>query len=414
MAMGGTGVAIANPATAPFFNPAVLSMEKRERFAVDVPTLGVRVFDPEDFLNQISSFQDSDFVTNLQNSVSSFNGDPSEGTSALINSIDDLNQGLESLGGSHIQGIMGIGLTLGDSGPNFGWTIYAVGSAQAGSIFNYNDGAYLTGFSDAIAAIDFDNPTNNTTAQLDALSDYVTYDVDGVTGEITNIQVVPYSGDDLQSSVELMGLGKHEVGMSLATDLGDFAVGVTPKFVKVKFVDYSDSAETADWQNFSQSDFEAEYEHFNIDIGLARELTDGWTIGFVGKNLIEQKYEGRRRDPVTQLFVPTGNSLTSSPTFQVGAAHQAEWGLLAIDLDLQETEQGLNGLSGTQFLSTGVEFDVGGWGQLRAGYRANLSGSERNVLSAGIGFSPLGVHVDLAAAGSENEVGVAAQFGFRF
>ena len=58
MAMGGTGVAIANPATAPFFNPAVLSMEKRERFAVDVPTLGVRVFDPEDFLNQISSFQD--------------------------------------------------------------------------------------------------------------------------------------------------------------------------------------------------------------------------------------------------------------------------------------------------------------------------------------------------------------------
>ena len=55
-----------------------------------------------------------------------------------------------------------------------------------------------------------------------------------------------------------------------------------------------------------------------------------------------------------------------------------------------------------------------GWGQLRAGYRANLSNSDRSVTSAGIGFSPFGVHVDLAVAGNDNEVGIAAQVGFRF
>jgi len=414
MAMGGTGVAIANPATAPFFNPAVLSLEKRERFSIEVPTVGVRIYDPNEFVDQVTTFQDSQFVADLETSLNSFNGAPSEATSsAVISSIQALNQELESLGGSPLQANVGIGLTLGDSGQKFGWTLYTSGTARAGTLFNYNDGDFLSGFADAIDLVDFDNPANNTAALLDSLGDYVTYDVDDVTGEITNIQAVPYSGDDIQSSVDLMGLGAYEVGLSLATDLGGMAFGVTPKFVQVKFVDYSANPESADVEDFGLSDYQAEYEHFNVDIGFARELTDGWTVGFVGKNLIEQKYEGLRRNPDTQLFEPTGNVVTSSPTFQVGVAQQTDWGLFAVDYDLQETE-GFNGLPGSQFLSSGIELDAAGWGQIRAGYRANLSDSERSVLSAGIGFSPFGVHVDLAVAGSENELGVAAQFGFRF
>jgi len=179
--------------------------------------------------------------------------------------------------------------------------------------------------------------------------------------------------------------------------------------------DYSVGAQSAEATvDFDLDNYTTDYENFNIDIGFARQAADGWIVGFVGKNLIEQKYEGFGLiNPDTPEFGPTGNVITISPTFQVGAAKMADWGTFAVDYDLQETE-GFNGLPGSQFLSTGVELDPWGWGQLRAGYRANLSDSERSVLSAGIGLSPFGIHVDLAVAGNKNELGAAAQFGFRF
>ena len=65
MGMGGTGVAVANPATAPFFNPAVLSIEERERFSIDFPTLGARVYDPENFRDGLNAFQDLELINGL-------------------------------------------------------------------------------------------------------------------------------------------------------------------------------------------------------------------------------------------------------------------------------------------------------------------------------------------------------------
>jgi len=67
-----------------------------------------------------------------------------------------------------------------------------------------------------------------------------------------------------------------------------------------------------------------------------------------------------------------------------------------------------------QYLSTGIEVDLAGWGQLRGGYRLNLDDSDRNVASVGIGVSPFGILVSIALAGNQNEVGAAAQLGFRF
>lgn len=414
MAMGGTGVAVANPSTAPFFNPAVLAVEQRERFAVDLPTMGIRVFDPNEFRHRIEDFQDSSLVSDLEFSLSNLNGALNEANSSLVvSSIEALNQELESLGGNPLQANFGLGGTLGDSGHKFGWTFYVSGSAKIGSLYNFNDGDFLSGFADAVDSIDFDDLSNNTVADLEALSDYVTYEVDGVTGEIINIQAVSYSEDAVQSTVDLMSLGRSEIGMAFATDLGGYSIGVTPKFVEVEFVDYRAGIEAAEVEDFEVEDYQADYEHFNLDIGIAREISEGVTIGFVGRNLIEQEYEGFRRDPVTLVFEPTGNVVNSSPTFHVGIAQQLSYGLLAVDYDLQETD-GFNGLPGSQFLSAGIELDAAGWGQLRAGYRANLSDSERSVYSAGIGLSPFGVHVDLAVAGNKNEMGAAVQLGLRF
>ncbi|MGE4619809.1 MAG: conjugal transfer protein TraF [Planctomycetota bacterium] len=414
MGMGGVGVAIANPSTAPFFNPAVLAIEKRERFSIEVPTIGVRAYDPNDFLTKLSDFQDLDLVSALENSISDFNLAPSEASSgAVVGDINELNQNLANLDGSPLVTEIGIGLSLGDSGQEFGWTLYASGRGQIGTLFNYQDEAFFDGFAAAIDVVDFDNPANNTAAQLDALSDYVSYDLDPVTGEVLNVQSLPFAEDDINSSVDVLGLGQHEIGISMARNIGGVAYGITPKFVRSMVYDYSANAQVADYAVYDEDDFVTEYDNFNVDIGFARELDGGFTVGFVGKNLIEQRYEGFRRNPDTLELESTGNVVTTSAIYQVGMARQEQWGTFAIDYDLQEVK-GFNGLPGSQFLSAGIELDAWGWGQLRTGYRMNLSDSDRSVLSAGVGLSPFGIHVDLAVAGNSNEVGAAAQLGFRF
>lgn len=413
MAMGGVGVAVASPSTAPFFNPAVLSLAEKDRFALDIPTVGYRFSQPGELIDAIDSFQEQDLGFNLESAVTTFNATPSEASSGdLVAAIEALNVGLNGLSGKPLQGSVGAGITLGDTGQEFGWTIYGAQLIQGGSYFQFGDGNYLGGFADAIDQIDFDDPTNNTQALLDTLSEFVTYTPDGFGG-VADITVLPFSEDGLNSSVNALVLERKEFGASFSTLIGDYAYGVTPKIVSTDLYDYSADSQGADIGEIDNPDFLTAYDDFNIDAGIAGRFGDGWTFGFVGRNLIEHEYAGNRRNPISGIFEPTGNSTTTSPTFHAGVAREESWGTFAVDLDLQETEF-FEEMAGSQYLSTGLEYDLFGWGQLRAGYRANLSDSDRSVLSAGVGLSPFGVHVDFAVAGNKNEMGVAAQFGFRF
>ena len=98
---------------------------------------------------------------------------------------------------------------------------------------------------------------------------------------------------------------------------------------------------------------------------------------------------------------------------RIGVSHQTNWSTLVADLDLTENDP-VDGGEGSQYASFGAEFNAFRIAQLRVGYRADLVNSDRSTVSAGVGFSPLGVHVDLAVAAGESEIGAAAQFGFRF
>ncbi len=68
----------------------------------------------------------------------------------------------------------------------------------------------------------------------------------------------------------------------------------------------------------------------------------------------------------------------------------------------------------TQYAGIGVELDAFDLFQVRLGYRHNLSDSDTSVASAGLGFSPFGVHIDVGVMGSSNEVALGVQTGFRF
>ncbi len=418
MAMGGTGVAIANPATAAFFNPAVLSLEQQRRFSVEYPIIGVRYSDPDDLYGKLSAYQDQNLFSDLQDSISTFNLSPSEASSStVISNISSLNSALSDIDGSAIVldllGAGSVGYSGQDSTSQYRWQAYVmIAGGHSGGRISYQDGEYFSGFLAAVDQVDFDNLANNTPAQLDALANYLTYTVDGVTGEVTGVELLVPSTP--QSSLDFISLGKQEVGVAISTRIGSYAVGVTPKFTRIELLDYSASSETASESSYDQDDYTSEYEDFNLDLGIAQQLENGWTLGLTARNLIAHEYAGHRLDPISGVVIPTGNSVDLSPSVHLGVGRQEEWWTVAVDLDLIAQEGVLPHLPREQYLSTGVELDLAGWGQLRGGYRLNLDDSIRNVVSAGIGVSPFGIHLDVGVAGNQNELGLAVQLGFRF
>jgi len=138
MAMGGAGVAVANPATAPLFNPALLSVaNKSDDFALELPIFGVRVFDPDDFTDAVDDFDDTVMDT-LDAEISNYNGAPgaSGPTVAAINSV---NNEILTLSDKPFQFEGGAGIVLAIPGEKFGIAFTASGSANFSGVLQYEE-----------------------------------------------------------------------------------------------------------------------------------------------------------------------------------------------------------------------------------------------------------------------------------
>ena len=86
---------------------------------------------------------------------------------------------------------------------------------------------------------------------------------------------------------------------------------------------------------------------------------------------------------------------------------------LAADLDLTKNQAVFLG-EDTQFLAIGAEWNVFNALRLRGGIRNNLANSDDQLLSVGLGFNIIALHVDLATQVSDNNVGGALQLGLAF
>ena len=87
----------------------------------------------------------------------------------------------------------------------------------------------------------------------------------------------------------------------------------------------------------------------------------------------------------------------------------------AVDLDVNKTK-GWEGQKQSQYAGVGVEFDAARWAQLRAGVRADLTGDQPDLFTAGFGLSPWDVvHLDLAGQiGSDKAVGAMVTMRYTF
>lgn len=433
MAMGGAGVAVGNPSTAPFFNPSLLSVaDQNDDFSMEIPIIGARVYDPDDFVDAVDEF-DETVVDDLDASIDQYNlSQTTANANQVISDINIVNDEVLTLSDKPFQFEGGAGIVLSIPGEKFGIAISASGSASISGILNYADADTVSNMTSDLTALNalsacFDGSLT-TQAEVEACVEvslpdgfnYVDVDPDSPTFGDVVFTASSSSGDpsDIQSTVRVLGVIMAEAGLTISREIAIFgtevAVGLTPKMVSVTVLDYEASADSADTDDIDGDNFTTDYSDFNLDIGFAMDHKNGWRSGLVIKNIISQDYDAMNTDPLTGIESATGTVISLKPQIRAGISHSNSWSTIALDVDLTENE-GL-GLAeeDSRYIALGIELNALDWAQLRLGYRADTLNSDRNVVSAGFGLSPLGIHVDLGVAGNEDEVGASFQFGFRF
>lgn len=414
MAMGGAGVAVGDAKIAPFFNPALLTITSEEDdFTLALPIVGVRAYDPQDFATSLDNFQNGNYMTNLDASVNDYNapgGQTSANLSAISGNTSTLSTQFTTLSDKPIQAELGAAMVVGIPSKSFGAAFYANGWGAAGGIVKYRDSQTLADLSyamDTVASCQA-NPAQPVCATIPFDSRITPYYNAG-TNQVT------FNTNNLQSSVDIRGVALSEVGIALSREftLADSAwgLGITPKMVSTTLFDYTADVNSGSTSNATDSDYTAKYSGFNFDLGLAKDHENGWRSGFVIKNVIPQNYDFKRIPAGAapgSAQITTG-TLKLKPQARVGASHSTSWSTVAMDLDLTANDPaGFENKS--QYLALGGELNAWGWAQLRAGYRANLKDTARNVTSVGVGLGPL----DVTVAGSGNEVGASIALGFTF
>jgi hypothetical protein len=384
LSMGGTGTASGTSANAGFMNPALLATAREdEDFSLELPIVGGRFYDPGSLVDEINNYQDNNLETNFSNALDAFKDDPTNATmqsnlrGASLNMVNQLNK----FSDSPMQGEIVAGFVVGIPSKKLGASLVADIRAVGGGVLN--------------------NVTQDTQAfqgVVDALDGNIT----DATNAAYNV-VVSDTGRTLQTSLSARGAVISEFGVSLAREFNiagsDVAIGITPKYLGVTTFDYVVDVNTA---NFDASQGKLEYSDVNLDVGLAKDYGNGWKVGLALKNLIGQEY-------LTAL----GNTLKIEPQARLGVAHSTDWTTVSMDVDLNESESfGFD--SKTQYIGLGAELDVFDTVQLRLGYRHNMSDSNTSMPTVGLGFSPFGVHIDIAAAANDDEIAGALQLGFRF
>lgn len=392
MAMGGAGVAIGSPDAAPLFNPALLSISKEsDDFSIILPTIGVRVADPENLRDSVDAFQNGDYLNKLQTAVNNFTAAPTvpANLTAVTSNITTVSNQLATLSNKPITVDGGLATVVALPGKKLGAAFYLNATAAAGGNFLYNDAATL----------------NKLSADATACAG----------GDATACTAVnSFNTNNLTSGIDVKGVTLGEIGVSLSREftISDqvVALGITPKIVKAQLFDTVILINSNNQNNFNNSNDTAEYSFVNFDLGAAKSYDNGWSSGVVIKNLLPKTLEFKNSLHPNG----TGEYLKLSPLARLGVAHTNSWSTVAVDLDLTKNDPaGFE--KATQYLALGGELSAWNWAQLRAGYRMDLVDSARNVTSIGLGFSPFGVaHADLAVAGNGNEVGASFQLGVHF
>lgn len=386
-AMGGTGVSGANYLAAPFYNPALLThFDETDDFGVLFPVVGVQAFDKDQMRDAADDLNDS--YKSFQNAYDAY---MNNATSESAQQLTELNNKVAG--------------QLRDLSGNTGYVTAGAGAAIALPSKTLSSAMFFNSYADIEAFADVN------------ASDLTSYTINGVTLQ------VPTSEENVSSKVVAMGALVSDFGISLAksfdTSLGNTSVGVSPKIQQIRVLNYVATAVDSDFDDVTDDQYQTKKNGFNMDVGVANDFGNGWTTGLAVKNLF-------KRDVTSPWVNGVQAEYELAPIPTVSATYQHAWLTVSGDLDLVPQKR-FTRLTGTtaefdasdddlQMASVGIEGDVLGWMQLRAGYRHDLKGNLDDAFTAGVGISPFKTfHLDVAGVyGGSNELGGVVQTAYTF
>lgn len=374
-AMGGTGVASSSPASASFHNPALLAIqheEKHDGFGLIFPSVNVKFADDEEVVDQIDD---------IQSEIDTFNAAVRANNQAAVQaSAAKLSSQFSKLDNDTARVDAGIGAALVIPNQTFAASLFldaTVKGTVRGEISD-SDIAYL----DLVAGT-------------------------GTSPEIDETTLI-------SEATAVVG-GISEVGVSFATSIdmdgNALTLGVSPKYVSLVTYEYTANVASFDDESFDADDYETNDSTFNMDLGVAYQFGQDkqWIAGLSIRNVIP-----------TDLKTKSGISMDVDPQATAGIAYTRDMYTLTADLDLTENKA-FGFEDDNQYISLGGEFDLADMAQFRLGVRHNFGSSngsegveEDSQLTAGLGFSPFGVHIELSGLVSSTEYGAGAELGFTF
>ena len=423
LSMGGVGVASGDESGAAFTNPALLaSSPEVEGFRVVLPVLGRSFSDPDGLLDKTDSYQAAGLEANLTEAIVAYEEldassvritDATEDVlevKAAAQSVADVSQlmldELQKITGRPVQGEFLSGVTIRIPNKRLAASLIMDSRVVAGGVFVFSDEVLLQGVVDAATT----SANAEDQDQLDALEQNTV-----IAGQILPEEdVEPVNAvENLTSNLSARGAIVSEIGLVLSREVvvagHDVAVGVTPKLVKVQTFHYVQGINTA---SFDTDLGRREYTDFNFDIGLAKSFGNGWRTGLAVMNLLGKAYDTRPYSSVSEV-TPVPAVFKIDPQVRLGVSYGHEKFTLAADFDVTENDSAGFEPS-TQYVGLGAELALSDWGQLRAGYRHNLSDADDDMPSLGFGFSPFGVRIDMAVAANDDKEVFSFQLGFNF
>lgn len=352
--MGNTGVSTADYLLAPYYNPALTAVyRKNDSFGILLPSIGLRAEDKDESLKTIDDLQDS---------IEQF--ERAGVGAATQENVDQLNRYLDQLADDKP-----LAVTAG------------IGIAVALPLDAVSLNFFSRGYAEVIAKAN----------------------VAAKSGNSANEVKTRYESSD----VDLTAFGYTEVGLAVGKQvvLGGqtVALGVTPKVQQLRT--YQDNASVKSFELDDYDKSEVKDNAFNLDMG-AVWLIDQYRVGIVAKDLFAKDIQTQNRN----------NTYKLDTQIAVSGSYVSDFFIAAVDLDLTKQRRFNGDNDDTQFMRFGVEGNAWGWAQLRAGYEVDLQNSLDNSVSVGLGISPWDiVSFDLAGSyAGDNQFGLSANLAFTF
>lgn len=381
-AMGGTGVAVSQPAEAAAKNPALMAGNQHEwmdDFGLILPSVNARIADEEKVQDQIDDIQDN--IDKIDEAIDN----------SAINTVQSdaatLRKQLKKFDQDTVRANIGLGLSVAVPSKVVALGVFANANLAVSARGNYDDR------DDAIlAAIESGIPP---------------------AGNLS---------DELYSSGSIIGSAVSEIGVAFAhsyalNNTDSIEIGVSPKFVNLQTFKYTSAISDFDDDDFDGDEYKTEKNGFSMDVGAAYAFgeTKQWNAGVVIKNLIPMKLDSVQFGPNNEK-----HTLKLNPMATVGIAHKGQYHVVTAELDLTKKEA-FGYEDDTQWLALGAELDAWRYLQLRFGVRHNLASKndgdgvdEKTQFTAGFGVNLLGLRVDLGGLYSDSDVGAALQLGTAF